>query len=421
MCGIVGAAGSLAVADENCFKQLLVVDSLRGNDSTGVASIFRNGNSKVVKQLGEPFTLMEYPAFRQAFAGQVQCLIGHNRFATTGKINKKNAHPFEFDTLIGVHNGTLTSKWELKNHTQYDTDSEALYDHIELEGLKDAIEKVQGAYSLVWYDKVGNTINFLRNKERPMFLAVSKDKKKIFWASEAWMLEGIMERNHIPYLDIIETTVDHHYSYAIPKVNEEFTKAKVIQVKQKEKVLQNNFTKGRVGFVNQESSSPANKNVVVPYSLGQVGSIKNLLAVWAGRSPQGADFIQMKCADFPNHNFRVFFKTEEEKNNILKVKEWQGKIKEICDLKTAFPYYKVALDSLKPLVSASSLSPPGKKVDHTGTYITKKDFEMNYANCIWCSSPVTYEEKFHIINHKEILCESCKEDPEINQYIPNLV
>ncbi|MCK9987028.1 MAG: periplasmic protein TonB [Azoarcus sp.] len=34
-------------------------------------------------------------------------------------MSRKNAHPFDLDTLVGAHNGTLTNKWELKNGLNY--------------------------------------------------------------------------------------------------------------------------------------------------------------------------------------------------------------------------------------------------------------------------------------------------------------
>jgi len=427
MCGIVGAAGSLVVNDENCFKQLLVVDSVRGNDSTGIASILRNGETKVIKQLGEPFTLMEYPQFKQAFHGQVQCLIGHNRFATTGKISKRNAHPFDFDTLVGVHNGTLTSKYELFEQNLFDTDSEALYNHIEKKGLKDAIDNTQGAYSLVWYDKEKKTINFLRNKERPMFVALSKDKKKMFWASEGWMLEGVMWRNNITWLDIRETAVDHHYSYEIPKAGEEFTKAKVTKIEQK--VVIKNFTGGQTGSARAAHTAslpvpslPVKKTK--DYSLMYIGSTQVFEAVWSGVSISGGHYVQMRCPKIPECNFRVFYKNEEEKRKLLTTKSWSGKVREICEANSEYPYYKVDYSSLtaSPIKSliVNMLSKVTKK-DHKGNSIGKREFSDKYKSCCWCNCNVEYEEAFRIISEKDVLCFSCHSDPEVAQYLPNIL
>lgn len=39
MCGLVGVAGEITMASEKVLRTLLILDSLRGEDSTGIASI----------------------------------------------------------------------------------------------------------------------------------------------------------------------------------------------------------------------------------------------------------------------------------------------------------------------------------------------------------------------------------------------
>ncbi len=47
-----------------------------------------------------------------------------------------------------------------------------------------------GAWALTWYDKKDGTINFLRNKHRPLFYAYTKDFDRLFWASEWRMIDA---------------------------------------------------------------------------------------------------------------------------------------------------------------------------------------------------------------------------------------
>lgn len=224
MCGHVGAAGDLFGNQEKVFKQMLVMDSVRGEDSTGVAFIgkFQNGIT-IAKEVGDPFVLMYSNRFEKAMGKANRVLIGHNRFATQGAINKRNAHPFEFDSLIGAHNGTLSSKYKLLDNLDFKVDSENLYHHIEQRGVQDAINLLGNAgnsYSLVWWDKEADTLNFLRNKERPMWMTRSKDGKCIFWASEPWMLYGALGRNGIEHESVEPTPEDMHISFPINQKGE---------------------------------------------------------------------------------------------------------------------------------------------------------------------------------------------------------
>ena len=93
-----------------------------------------------------------------------------------------------------MHNGTVT-KSRFDNHTKYDTDSEALFAHMNTHGVEDTWRITEGAASLVWYNKQDNTVNFLRNDERPMWLYWSKSGRQLYFASEPWMIIGICLRN----------------------------------------------------------------------------------------------------------------------------------------------------------------------------------------------------------------------------------
>src|SRR6185369_11244015 len=195
MCGLVGMAGDLNASHEKIMKDLLVFDTVRGVDSTGVCYVSKhNDEVKIAKQIGNPFELFDQKSFDKASNGLQKVMIGHNRYATSGAISRSNAHPFDVGKIVGVHNGTIKNKWNLHNHMDFKVDSENLYHHIQEKGLTDMLDKADGAWALVWWNKEDKTVNFLRNKERPLFFSSSTDAKgeadgkTIFWASEAWML-----------------------------------------------------------------------------------------------------------------------------------------------------------------------------------------------------------------------------------------
>lgn len=216
MCGIVAVFGDISIKAEQAFKQMLIMDAVRGIDSTGVAVISRTGDVSICKEVGHPFYVLESDRFEKAMRGNQKALIGHNRAATTGRIIRKNAHPFETKNLVGVHNGTITSKFDIPGHLLYDTDSEALYNHIDEKGVAETIPLVSGAWSLVWYDTEYDEVHLLRNAERPMCYAFTKDKKTLFLASEMWMILAACARNGIEVEGINETQVDVHYTYELP-------------------------------------------------------------------------------------------------------------------------------------------------------------------------------------------------------------
>lgn len=207
MCGIVGVVGKISKVERSVFDQLLIVDSLRGSDSTGFATI-KGAEVDVFKIAGDPYFAKENKAYDRALIKPTNVLIGHNRYATTGKVNRQNAHPFEFPTVVGVHNGTLTNKYQLPDGYMFEVDSEALYNAIDTIGTKAAVGKAQGAWSLVWYNKVNKTLHLLRNEERPMSFCYSEDKKTLFFASEAHMLLWILHRNGVKHTPIQLTNVD---------------------------------------------------------------------------------------------------------------------------------------------------------------------------------------------------------------------
>jgi len=212
MCGLVGVAGNLIYDDEMIMRKLLVYDYFRGPDSTGIATIpiKPDEGPTVVKTASHPFDLMDMVRFKKALSSYTcQAFIGHNRAATLGKVNSANAHPFHESHIIGAHNGTLSAGCftELKRELgyQYDVDSQAIFAAIAKYGIEATIPMLQGAWALTWYDLEKKTLNFIRNKERPLWYAFSKDMKRMFWASEYDMIalatEG--ERNSCElYVDV---------------------------------------------------------------------------------------------------------------------------------------------------------------------------------------------------------------------------
>lgn len=233
MCGLVGMAGDLGGSKRRVFEELLLADVVRGPHSTGVGTVSRTNEMCVAKSVGAPGVLFDSREYHEAMRGQFKAYIGHNRYATIGKIDTDNAHPFVFDNTLGAHNGTIeyNCRQKLHNNSKFGTDSEAIFSHIDARGFKDTVKFINNpsyntnAFALVWYDKTTNTINFAKNKKRPLYYMYSEDRCTIFWASEIGMLKWVLSRNDVKTSDdtVYLFEDDAHTAWKIPRgINDKF-------------------------------------------------------------------------------------------------------------------------------------------------------------------------------------------------------
>lgn len=214
MCGHVGIAGKLEYKDEATLKRLLLLDYFRGTDSTGVAAIRKDGNTPIAKLASHPIDLFDSKAYEKLnTAFQTKVFIGHNRAATKGKVNGNNAHPYQYGHIIGAHNGTLEqSSWKDLNEClgyETDVDSMAIFACIEKVGIEETVKMLRGAWALVWVNLEERTLNFLRNKERPMWHSYTSDFNKIIWASEWPMIQAATEMGGKDAYDLYTTSKGH--------------------------------------------------------------------------------------------------------------------------------------------------------------------------------------------------------------------
>ncbi len=233
MCGLVGIYSSnMRAKHKDVLAALLYLDTWRGRDSTGVAAIRHNADTAILKSTVPGYEFVEGPKLENHLKPNDFCWIGHNRFGTTGKNIKTNAHPFEIldddgsCILVGAHNGTLKNKHALMDHVEFGTDSEALYNHIANTSLEETIPLVEGAWALTYYDHIAEELRFIRNKERPLFYAFEEGKKTLIWASEMWMIRVACSRSDIKLQDdkVFSFAEDTLYAFPAPeKLDEELT------------------------------------------------------------------------------------------------------------------------------------------------------------------------------------------------------
>lgn len=218
MCGLVGVItnfqSGLYLPETDAFVQLLFYDLLRGADATGVTLIHKDGDTHTYKEAVPSSIFCGRDEFRQLMIdarASGKALLGHNRKRTGGKDTDEHAHPFVVDKrYVFFHNGTLKDHEKL---AKTELDSQALAEVVtRCEGdkvkLEEVLSKVDGAYACVWYDQVKHTVYMIRNKERPLTIAVMENNSAIAYASEGWMLAGLLRRNNLKIKSISDLNDD---------------------------------------------------------------------------------------------------------------------------------------------------------------------------------------------------------------------
>lgn len=214
MCGLVlvGSLAEMASQEQSLFEDLLFMDTIRGVHATGVIAGYNfpapsNESYSLVAKTDKsaPLFLMsneyksissqEYTtAYNTKGNKRPHFMVGHNRHATRGAKTAKNAHPFVHGNITLAHNGTLSNQHHLPESHKFEVDSENICYSIDAIGAAETIQKLEGAYTLIWHDQKEKTVNIIRNEERPFHLAKS-DRGTWFGASEEAMLMWILTRD----------------------------------------------------------------------------------------------------------------------------------------------------------------------------------------------------------------------------------
>jgi amidophosphoribosyltransferase len=162
MCGIIGVSG-IPDAARLTYLGLYALQH-RGQESAGIVAVDRGGNARTQRGMG-----LVSETFDEATLARLpgDVAVGHTRYSTTGSTVLANAQPCSVNTRCGplaiAHNGNLTNAAELKRELvekgaifTSSSDTEVLVHLIArsesdtTEGqIRDALEQVEGAYSLV--------------------------------------------------------------------------------------------------------------------------------------------------------------------------------------------------------------------------------------------------------------------------------
>jgi len=235
MCGIVGVINKnwnipIGVKLETVIKQMLVVGVLRGDDGTGLYTIDDKFKVEVNKDAEDSYNALGKlaPTLNTAYKSIIS--IGHNRKSTMGVNSVANTHPFVEKNITLVHNGTLHNKHELGSAI---VDSNCIAQSLTTNLPKHTLEKLQGAFALVWWDSLKNQLLIARNNERPLHWI--ETETALIICSEIEMGKWILARNGIKTLKEGEFSVGYLFRFykaksGMYKINKEkFTPKEVVK------------------------------------------------------------------------------------------------------------------------------------------------------------------------------------------------
>jgi hypothetical protein len=192
MCGICGIySTSLSEQEKDYFAKTLMLNVFRGRDSTGIVKIKGKKTSVMKAAIPSPAFLMAPKGMGFIKDAGATGFIGHTRAATRGLVRVENSHPFNFENVVGVHNGTINAEFE--HSKEYETDSEAVYRNINDIGLEETLKMLSTkspAFVLTYVDKAEGTLNFVRNDKRPLwFTFLNSARNTLVWSSEKETLD----------------------------------------------------------------------------------------------------------------------------------------------------------------------------------------------------------------------------------------
>jgi glucosamine 6-phosphate synthetase-like amidotransferase/phosphosugar isomerase protein/rubredoxin len=174
---------------------LMVCNASRGTDSTGIATLIKSNEKtiwKLLKDTEPSTTFVGNNELQELLRHNPQVVLGHTRFATTGAVTPRNAHPFKWGKIIGTHNGMVSNHAEIDN--KVDVDSEVIFKLLNKHNNKfnKVFKRLSGQFAIVWTNLEEENVVYLVREDNPLSVAVVPSLKTLFWTSEAIHLVGIL-------------------------------------------------------------------------------------------------------------------------------------------------------------------------------------------------------------------------------------
>lgn len=451
MCGIVGVVGKINAREENAFKILLQLDTVRGPDSTGIVSISTKSLGwEYFKNVGTPWELFQQNGWGKFWARRHYGLIGHNRWATSGAVSTANSHPFARGKVVGVHNGTLRNRACLDDWKKFEVDSENIMDSLDKIGVEETAKRLQGAFSLAWYNNDTNVVHLLRNEERPMFMCTSEDQTTVFFASEDWMLNVALGRVGIVHTVPVQTGVGSLVSMKIKFDHNDHKEPLKPSIRHLELYKVPPYDYG-VRYVKctdgvyRDPRTLKGGNSVVPFAPRHGGD--NLAAyvrkrvvfsVIGPRNFKGVDYILAEVDDGAAAEVHIFCTKNSKLCKLLMTSPsaFEGVVKNYMDKEGCGKYLTIDHRTIQEYTDPDDLlaeqgedipfdkdvaeESPDEVMGYRGKMVTAEEwYDQTSRGCSWCTDfPVIREaEELRWFGEGEFLCPSCAAKPEVANII----
>lgn len=186
MCGLVGFSGnSKKQSDPGKLMFLLYyLSQTRGKEGTGF----------FIPELGITKNAEEAEKFLKKASNSVtpsNIFIGHVRAKTHGPAIAENAHPFNYGTITGAHNGVIVNSDDLleeigEEPIDYAVDSMAIFKRLSHDKNPTVFTKLFGAASVIFYDSENkDNLYCWTNGKRPLHYGLTSEGMYIASTKEA--------------------------------------------------------------------------------------------------------------------------------------------------------------------------------------------------------------------------------------------
>lgn len=420
MCGLVGVAGDINAAEKKVFRDLLALDILRGPHSTGVASINGTGNWTLTKKKGNAWDLFETKGYEDTLRLMSYCLIGHNRYATKGKINNVNAHPFEFENVVGAHNGTIRGQWRLPDSKDFEVDSENIFHSINTEGLDYTLGVLDGAYALTYWDKRTQELILLRNNERELSYCYSEDGSAVFWASEEWMLHVALSRNNVKYGDIFDVTPCHIHRFTFPLKYQKDGQVSCSIQKFKEFLPPKPATTTAYGGYNQTKKLEDKTGKKEGKTDGLLGKRIQFIIDGVSYTQIRQPYLSGTALEHEGVEVRLYpLQGSALWNELLGLcgdTIFEG---DVSSTVSTSSYVTVNYQTVEEMVDDED-EVEDVILGYNNKYLTEQQFlEKSHKGCAWCASPTGLSQAHTLtwISDTEFVCEACAQTDEVKEHL----
>src|SRR5690606_37248331 len=174
-CGLVGFSGK-GEFNLIAIKTLLLYNSVvrKSTDATGLFT----PSMGIVKDVKTPNEFFKIEKYSSLIEERNEVLMGHVRAATVGnKDNKEEAHPWDFGTIVMMHNGTLKNHEKLAEKYGLEKDSWKVDSQVLGAAIKKNFDNKEPFKVLSEYDGAAAIVVY--HKERDSLFIYRDDKRTL--------------------------------------------------------------------------------------------------------------------------------------------------------------------------------------------------------------------------------------------------